>query len=471
MILLLSFLFLIPALRYHYVVDDLAVLANTEKNKYEKPKNKLIYLWHIFRGQAYWDDKNCRAIAHGMTIVIHAVVCYLIYFAFGMNTISYIAAILFALNPNNSEVSVWVSGKVYGTTTAVILLLWCFPLIAPVVFFLAPAGLIYYNGIFAPLAFLLHPQYSVLAIFALWLVYTRYKKMFTTKGNQKLYAYRNNKQILKIHPYKIIVALKFYGYYLVNNLFLCRYSFYQSYMDDFVDTKKGIENSKKTDVYFWVGLSAAYILITNLIWNYDWSAGGLSNPAILGLLWATVNIGMWCNFVNVGQQYISNRQCYLANVGLMLMLSGLLVQYPYAVGILAGWYARQLIFARRQYGNVFWHFFYPLGDEPEFYYSWLNMGNLQFTRGQTVAALASYVEALHLRPKSFKVLFNLSSVWIARGNIPNAIKFFEDCRKADVYAQEGTADGIIAKRMKLINLIMEGKMTGKLKLADIDIVS
>lgn len=180
---------------------------------------------------------------------------------------------------------------------------------------------------------------------------------------------------------------------------------------------------------------------------------------------------MWCNFVNVGQQYISNRQCYLANVGLMLMLAGGLVQYPLAVGILAGWYARQLILARRQYGNVFWHFLYPLGDEPEFYYSWLNMGNLQFARGQLVSAIASYIEAMHLRPGNFKVLFNLSSAWIARGNIPEALKYFEEARKADVYAQEKTRDDLVTRRMKLVNLILEGKLTGKLKISDIDVVS
>jgi|GEM_PF-2519769 len=464
MLLALCFLFLIPALRYHYVVDDLSILARTEKLKYPKPKNKLIYLWMIFRGHAYWDDKNCRAIAHGMTIAIHAVVCCLIYFAFGSNTVSYIAAILFALHPNNTEVSIWVSGKVYGTTTAVILLLWWFPLLAPVVFFFAPEGLIYFSGIFSPVVFLLHPQYSVLAIFALWLVATRFKKMFTTKENQKLYAYSKNKEVLKIHPSKIIVALKFYGYYLINNIFLCHYSFFQGYMDSFVDTKEGIKKSHQIDRYFFVGL-AGIILLVYLLINHR------GHIMTLGLFWATVNIGMWCNFVNVGQQYISNRQCYLANVGLMLMLAGGLVQYPLAVGILAGWYARQLILARRQYGNVFWHFLYPLGDEPEFYYSWLNMGNLQFARGQLVSAIASYIEAMHLRPGNFKVLFNLSSAWIARGNIPEALKYFEEARKADVYAQEKTRDDLVTRRMKLVNLILEGKLTGKLKISDIDVVS
>jgi len=310
-------LFLLPALSYHYVVDDLAVLANTEKNKYPKPKNKLIYLWLVFRGQAYWADKSCRAIAHFMTIAIHFTVCCLIYFAFGRTHITYVAAILFALNPINTEVSVWVSGKCYGTTTIIILLAWCFPLLAPAVFFFAPPGLIYFNGIFSPLAFLLHPQYSVLAIFTLWLVFSRVKRMFYSKGNPKLTGYARNKEILKIHPFKFIIALKFYGYYLVNFIFGLHYSFYQSYMDDFVDTKKGIKNSPKPDRYFFVGLAGAILMVYLLI-NHR------GHIMTLGFFWATVNIGMWCNFVNVGQQYISNRQTYLANVGLCLFLSGLI---------------------------------------------------------------------------------------------------------------------------------------------------
>jgi len=140
-------------------------------------------------------------------------------------------------------------------------------------------------------------------------------------------------------------------------------------------------------------------------------------------------------------------------------------------GILAGWYARQLILARRQYGNVFWHFFYPLGDEPEFYYSWLNMGNLQFARGQFNAAIASYTEALNLRPGNFKVLFDLSSCWIAKGDIKRAIGFLERARKADVYAQEKSRDEIVGRRMQLINLLIKEKMNVRLQIKDIDIVS
>jgi len=464
MLLMLSMLFLIPALRYHYVVDDLSVLAATERLKIQKPKNVLIYLWKVFRGQAYWEDKNCRAIAHGMTIIIHSVVCVLIYYAFGRTEISYMAAVLFALHPNNTEVSVWVSGKCYGTTTAVILALWCFPLLAPLVFFFAPVGLVYFNGILSPLAFLLHPQYSFVAVFVLWLVYTRAKKMFTVEGNPKLSAYVKNKQVLRIHPSKIIIALKFYGYFLVNNLLGLHYSFFQGYMDDFVDTKKGIENSYKPDRYFVVGVlgiaSLIYLLITQR-----------GSMVTLGLFWATTNFMMWANFISLGQQYCQNRQGYLANVGLMLMISGLLVQYPLMIGLLCGFYARQLILARRQYGNVFWHFYYPLGDEPEFYYSWLNMGNLQFTRSQFSAAIASYVEAMHLRPNNFKVLFNLSSCAIAKGNIEQGIEFLEKARKADVYAQEKARDEVVSRRMKLINMLIENKMNVRLKVKDIDIVS
>jgi len=88
-------------------------------------------------------------------------------------------------------------------------------------------------------------------------------------------------------------------------------------MDDFVDTKKGIKNSPKPDRYFFVGLAGAILMVYLLI-NHR------GHIMTLGFFWATVNIGMWCNFVNVGQQYISNRQTYLANVGLCLFLSGLI---------------------------------------------------------------------------------------------------------------------------------------------------
>ncbi len=151
------------------------------------------------------------------------------------------------------------------------------------------------------------------------------------KKNMKLKGFEGNDVALKISPYKFIIALKFYGYYFVNCIFGISYTFYHSYMEEFLDTQKGIKEGRKIDRYFFIGLFFAGLLIYSLI----------TNPFsifTLGLFWSTVTVAMWCNLVSTGQQYIANRYYYLPNVGLMIAISSVIINYPILTGALIGWY-------------------------------------------------------------------------------------------------------------------------------------
>lgn len=443
-------------LDYDFIIDDLAIMDATEKAGIKKPKSKLKYFWTILMGSAYWDDLITRRLARGVTILCHLIVCSLIYFAFGQNNISLLTALLFLIHPLNTEVSFWVSGKIYSFPAMGILIAWLLPVLGPVIFISPMMGI---SGIFAPLIFLLKFNWwSLLALFVIATLWRRFKFIFTKEQNAKLAAYDGNKYVSSMGIHKLIIAIKFYGYYLVNNLFGIKFCFYQSYMDDYADTQEGIKKGKQIDGYFFVGLFFIGLLIYGLFHFDLW---------VFGLFWASINIAQWCNFINVGQQYIANRQAYMSNIGLMLALSSIAIKFPLVAGLLIGWYLRQTIYAVLQYQNVYWHLFFQILNEPKFYYSWINMGNLNFARGNFTNAISDYLQADMLRPNNFKALFNLSSGYMARGNVAKAIAYLEKARKADVYGQEGRAAEVLKERAILIKRFIEAKGNIKLQISDI----
>jgi tetratricopeptide (TPR) repeat protein len=452
---------MINPFKFHYVCDDLQCLENTEQAKTEIPKNKWKMLWMIFRGEAIWQETGI--INHAFPIAIHLLVSVLIWWVFGHNSATLLAALYFLIHPLNTEVSIWLSAKHYGIMTALVLIAWAFPVLS-LAFPFIPMLFFNINGLFSPVMFLWRGGWwGIFSLVTLGLLYRRFGQIFSIKDNGKLQAYSKNEYAMHLGLFKIIIALKFYGYYLANSIFALHYSFYQGYMNDFLDTKEGIERGKSLDRYFFIGVSGIFILVTNLIWNY--------NPAVFGLLWATVNFAMWTNAVNVGQQYVSNRQGYLANVGICLMLGYALVGHLWIAGILGGWYLARLAPSILQFKNVYWHFFYQIADEPDFYYSWINMGNLNFHRGHFSAAISDYQQALSLSPKNFKAFFNLSSAWFARGRVDKAIFFLEQARRCDIYAQEDRGEDVVRKRMELINRFVEAKGNLKLEIVDIMVVS
>lgn len=457
----------IPILDYSYVVDDLAILDATEQAGTPKPKGWFKYLMAQVSGRAYWDDKLSRRITRLVNILTHISVCALIYFVFGHNNVSLLASLLFLIHPCNTEVSIWISGKYYGFTTLFVLLAWSCPLLS--VFFLTPFACI--NSLAFPLVFLLKPNfYNLTSLLFLYTLWQRFKWVFIDKKDGKIFGYEHNKYVSSIGWHKVVIALKFYGYYLINNIFALKFCFYQSYMDDYADTQEGIEKGKKIDFYFWVGCAGvtAFLLGCVLCMRQPNSP---PNLLFLGFFWATVNFAMWSNFVNVGQQYIANRQVYLANVGLCLSLAYILSQFPLILGLFLGWYFRQFLYAVEQYQNVYWHLFYQVLNEPKFYYSWILLGNLNFARGNFKSAGSNYQQALTLRPNNFKALFNLSSAWLALGRMDKTIDYFERARKADRYGQEIKSEGVIKDRMVLINRFVSAKGNLKLKIEDISTIS
>lgn len=86
-----------------YVSDDVAGLSRKFKSRRER---FLFCLSSVPTGN--------KKIDHGLSILAHTLVCVMMYLALGHNEVSFMAALLFSVNPTNNQGSVWISGRHYA---------------------------------------------------------------------------------------------------------------------------------------------------------------------------------------------------------------------------------------------------------------------------------------------------------------------------------------------------------------------
>jgi hypothetical protein len=474
----------------YYIIDDFTAYKDVKV----RPKGKFARFWGNLTSKVYSDEDSKKIgvnkQAHAQTLAIHSLACIMIYLAFGRTTTAYLAAMYFAFNSGNNEVSIWLSGKAYGWTTALILFGWIIPLSAPVIYILLNRVL-FFNAITAPLIYLtLSGWYKLLALLFVGIFFLKGRDVFNPKVNVKLAAFVEektyvvqNRTAISFHPRNLVRAIKFYGYYLVNCIFATKLAFFRSYLSEFATSKEEAKRCNKPDKYFWIGLFVLFILIAGLIWPQYLSEGGRN--AIFGLLWFTINIAPVCNYPNLGQQPITSRYAYLPCVGIMWMCANLLIGYPFLAGGLLCWYLRILPFVMHFYKNDYWHNTYETIFEPKYYYSWLLHGNMFFARAQFTTALQDYKEALTWNPVSFKVFYNMANAYIAIAvmnqrnperaleQISGAVVSLEKAKLCSMLGQESLKEKWVSEREIMIGKIIEmlnRKIKIDLKLEEIPIV-
>lgn len=241
-----------------------------------------------------------------MAILRHAIVCILIYFVFGRDKIAFWTSILFALNPANNQVAVWLSGFGYSMGTIFTLLMFLFKPIA--IIFYAVACYYSINSLPAPLIFLQipHQKGKVLYLLVLVFIFKKFKQIISTKQATA------TKEMKTLHFKKLILFVKTYSYYFCLCLFPVRLGLYHTFGYSFGLTKEDSEKVYKKDLHFWLGL-----ILCGLIGYVIFSQWG--TPVSFGLWWFSVFIFPWCNLITI-QQFIAERYIYLANIGLMYAL-------------------------------------------------------------------------------------------------------------------------------------------------------
>jgi len=387
--------------KYGYIIDDL----ESVKPKDQETKKFFKRVWEHLRGQKYTDSR----LAHILSTGLHCINCCLVYLALGRTDLSFLAAILFAINPVNNSGSMWLSGKPYSMGTMLLLIgLWILPLMPFIYGFTiwwSP------NALFFPMIFLMHEPWWYFLL--LPMIGYLFSKKFRSTLKTRIKG--GTDEMVVIAPRKLILVCKTLGYYFKHCLFPVRIGMCHSYLHTFGLTEKETKVWYKLDKYFFLGLALILLCIPAFI--------NRASPFCFGYLWFIFLTLQWCNFVMVNHP-ITERYIYLPTIGLMYMLATMIIGTPFMWMFLV-FYATRMFYFMPAYENVmtFWKSNTENFPGVAMGYNQYGLGLLSF--GNTGSAVDVWVKGIQQRPNDFRISFNLANVLIGSKMFPQAMGFLK----------------------------------------------
>lgn len=416
-IILLNLIVYWRTIFFEFVSDDATVFKDTKEIP---PDNIFKRFWQELIGQKYYVVNNSGTaikpcylpiIPHIVVLILHTINCVLIYFALGglFNNyeVSFITALFFAVNPINSQVSIWLSGKGYSISTMLALLMFCFPMAAPIFWFLTKFWAV--NAIFSPLAFVGSPYWYWALLPGLVMFY--YKNVIAIKKNPGL-----NKEMTTFYPRKLILFVKTYGYYFRLCIIPYPIGIYHAKLEGIGLNKYYNDENYALDNDFWIGLGILYIVVTNILFNWC--------PLSWGLFWFSINIMAFCNIITISMG-VSERYVYLAAIGIMFSLANILIAYPIACWIYFTGLLIRLWFIMPMYKNEMWFRMYNFTEHKNCGRIWLAQGMTHFEFKNFIGALSCFLEARELNPGDFKINYNCGMLNLLYGQFGEALDCFD----------------------------------------------
>lgn len=422
-ILLCNLIFYFKTLGFKYVSDDIPIsqLKPVYKNKWHKRYLQFIGSVRISPQQD-----------HAVTMFIHAFICVLIYLNLGANNISFLAALLFTFNPANNQGSIWISGRGYTIPTLLLLVSLSVPILSP---FLLYACSSFTAGYLAPLA-LLGSKYAyiLLVMPVIWFLHRKkFKKAVLAKLNSETFEED------KLSPKKIILAIKTFGFYLSLCIVPFKICFYHNFLQSCAGNDIMRKRAYSLCKFFWIGLTT---IITFVIYSiYNW------NITSWGFLWFAVCIAPYSNLRRLNQE-IAERFVYIANIGLMLCLASLIVNYPIMVAVFLTMYIVKMWSVMEMYMDDYYLVEHSVIEDKIAWYGWHIRGHKRWDNSSYREALIMWVMAKMISPKEFKVLINIAIVLRLLKNIPESDQFLQMAQENMVKGQEKEAYHIIAEVRK-----------------------
>lgn len=425
-ILLVSLVFYFKTIKFGYVSDDIPSFQRKEQH----PKWK--YWLLVLEGHL----KSNAQIDHTITTLIHALVCVFIYTGFGSTEISFLAALLFCVNPINNQASVWISGRGYALSALGMTMAMTFPALG--ILFLTLAT--YSNaGFLAPLC-LIGSEFSWMLLFMplVWFFHLkRFKNNVVNKMKQEMYT-----EDKRVHPIKLVLAIKTFGFYLTHALIPIKTTFYHSYFQSMAGAGKEKAYSFK-DVFLYIGIVSIAAIVYYWI-TVPW------NIASFGLLWWCICITPFLNLFRLSQE-IGERYTYLPNCGLMVVLSFFLQGHPILFTAFLSMYATKCWFYIDNFKDDYTLIEGSKINAPDAWFAWHVSAMKRWDQKSYQEAVILWTMARMISPNEFKILFNLATALklskhdkealdflnLAQSNIPGgqeeqAGKLCEDWKKGQL---------------------------------------
>ena len=355
------------------------------------------------------------ALEHGYNIALHTLVCCFIYFAFGHNTLSLLAALLFCLNPSNNQGSIWLSGKPYVYSTALLLLGVIFKEIFPLTYVLA-VDTFSINGYLAPFLFIfLSPHYWIFSL--LFIAPIAYKRLNPILGPR---AKQTKTEANQIYLKRLVIVFKTYAYYFLMGLLPIRLGMFHSFLSKYILSKKDNDYYEKMTPLFYAGVAIATCVVSLVIFSPH-------SQITFGLFWFTIFIAQWCNllFVNHG---IAERYLYLANVGLMWALINVLALLPFSCILITAflvYYATRLINFMPCFKNNGDYFHSNIENFPGAALAFNEFGLYNLFKKRIGTAYDYMMDGLKVRPEDFKLNFNVAGIHMEFSNYNDTLRHLE----------------------------------------------
>lgn len=377
--------------KYDCLIDDREIAQRTFGYK---PKSFFDFYWKHFRAQILTD----KQVAHGLSIVTHALTTALVYVAFGSNNISLLTALLYGFNPVNTQVTCWISGRGYEVSVLLILIGLIFKMIFPIVY---PLSLMWgsINGVFAPLLFVFErPHWWVLLLPILLMgvggQYKAFKGRFRT----------TTPQMRKITWKRWIIVLKTYGYYFIHCLFPTKVAMCHSYLHSYGIDDESTEKWYCVDRFLLVGIGLVVLSIIGF-WLVPWKI-------FYGLVWFMLFTAQWSNLIYINHP-ISERYIILSLVGLMYMLANILAVVPYGIYLAVGFivfYLVRLLAVQEQYKDLvtFWGKNAEIFPDVGLAYNQLSIE--LSGQGKLGSSADVMIEGLKSTPEDFRLNYNLANM-------------------------------------------------------------
>lgn len=404
-ILLVNLCFFAKTLCYKYSSDDIPVFQNPPKFK------------NAFDKILCWLDGRYRSgpqVDHALTMLIHAIVCVFIYLGFGTNNVSFLAALLFAVNPTNNQGSVWISGRAYALAALGMTGALAFPLLSGLFILLAT----FTNpGFLAPLAFIGSEYYWILAVVpvAWFLNGKRFKRNVKYKMEKEMFT-----EDKAIKPEKIVLVLKTFGFYTVLSLIPFQNAFYHSFLESASGSGRKRAYSMKCR-FFWIGVLVALSILAYMV-LVPW------NMVSFGLLWWCVCLAPFLNFMRMSQE-TAERYTYLPSAGLMVVLATIIQASPIAIAVFLTMYVTRLWFYMECYMDDYYLLEHSCLNDPSSWFSWHVRGMKRWDSKSYQEAVIIWTMARLISPLEFKVNFNIATALAMSGHAKEAehfIKIAED---------------------------------------------
>ena len=405
-LLIIGIVFLMYArtLEYKFIIDD--------HDHVKDPKDTTPKFWLRLWEHFYGIKVTNLPLAHAFSILVHSAVCCLIYLVFGKNNISLLTAILFAINPINNQCSIWLSGRAYAISTALLLMGMVIPITLPLFYGLANWWTI--NTLLAPLLFLkFKPHwFGLLLPLGFLLVSNKIKECRTAGVNR----YKGATDVMaEISLRKLVIVFKTLGYYIWLCLFPMKVGMCHSYLSTFGLTKPETDKWFKVDAYFFLGVSVTLLVIANFFIKFP--------IPLFGLFWFVLFSLQWLNLIVISH-LISERYVYLANIGLMYVLSSLIINTP-LMWVFLTFYAVRLYYFIPAYKDLVSYWKSNTENFPDVAMGWNQVGLAQLQFGNTGSAMDSWIRGVQERPCDFRLNYNTANLLLGSGMTKDAVRFIK----------------------------------------------